>query len=157
VEEVLRQAVNLIIASLPTTVIVFLFFLFARSVFFKPMLRVLDERAARTQGARDDAARLNRQAQEVLSRYHQALDKVRAEIYAAQEAARHEALNARAEVLRQARAAAADRVRQAKERYERDLAGVRGQLDREIERLADAAARAVLAEKAPALEQAGES
>ncbi len=156
-EEVLRQAVNLIIASLPTTIIVFFFYLFARTVFFKPMLRVLDERAARTEGARSDAARLESQTQEVLRRYHQALDKVRAEIYAAQEAARQEALNARAELLRQARAAATDRVRQAKERYERDLAGVREQLDREVERLADAAARAVLAEKAPALERAGES
>ncbi|MDE3138139.1 MAG: hypothetical protein KGL59_16265, partial [Acidobacteriota bacterium] len=62
--EVLRQILNLIIVALPTTIIVFLFYLFARVVFFKPMLRVLEERSARTEGARADAARLENQVQE---------------------------------------------------------------------------------------------
>jgi F-type H+-transporting ATPase subunit b len=156
VEEVLRETLNLIIASLPTTIIVFLFYLFARVAFFKPMMRVLDERAARTEGARSDAARLDSQAQEKLALYHRALDKVRAEIYTEQEAARRVVLDERAELLRQTRAKANERVRQEKQRLERELAGASEQVDRESVRLAENAARAVLSESAPVREPTGE-
>jgi F-type H+-transporting ATPase subunit b len=155
--EVLRETLNLIIASLPTTIIVFLFYLFARAAFFKPIMRVLDERAARTEGARSDAARLDSQAQEKLTLYHRALDKVRAEIYGEQEVARRAALDERAELLRQTRATANERVRQEKQRLEKELAGAGDQIERESARLAEDAARAVLAESPPVQESTGEA
>ena len=155
--EVLRQTLNLIIAAVPTTIIVFLFYLFARVVFFKPMLRVLDERAARTEGARDDAARLENQAQEKMGLYRRGLDKVRTEIYAEQEAARRAALDERGELLRQTRAKANDRVRQAKQRLDGELASAGEEVERQSLRLAEEAVRAVLSETAPAPEAARES
>jgi F-type H+-transporting ATPase subunit b len=155
--EVLRQILNLIIVSLPTTIIVFLFYLFARAVFFKPMLRVLDERAARTEGARADSARIESQAQEKLNLYHRALDKVRAEIYAEQESARRVALDARGELLRETRVKANDRVRQAKQRLDRELASAGEEVERQSRRLAEDAVRAVLSETAAAPETARES
>ncbi|HVB33442.1 MAG TPA: ATP synthase F0 subunit B [Patescibacteria group bacterium] len=144
------------IASLPTTVIVFLFFLFARAVFFQPMARVLAERAARTEGARNESARLDGQAQEKMGIYHRALDKARAEIYTEQDAARHAALDERAALLRESRARASDRVRQVKERLESDLAAARSQVETESHRLAEDAARAVLAETKPLRLSAGD-
>lgn len=154
---ILHQTLNLIISSLPTVCIVFLFFLFARVVFFKPMLRVLEERAARTEGARSDAARLDSQAQEKLALYHRALAKVRSEIYSEQEAARHAALEERSRLLHETRAKAGERVRREKERLEGELAGARDQVERQSARLAEQAAQAVLAESSPVGEAAGDS
>lgn len=147
---VLRETLNLIVASLPTTIIAFIFFLFARAVFFQPMARVLAERAARTEGARSDAARLDGQAQEKMNAYHRALDKVRTEIYSVQEGARHAALDERAALLRENRARANERVREAKDRLEKEMSAVRDNVEAGSQRLAEDAVRAVLAEKSPA-------
>jgi len=155
--EVLRQTLNLIIVSLPTTIIVFLFYLFARVAFFKPMMRVLDERAARTEGARSEAARLENQAQEKFNLHRRALDKVRTEIYGEQDIARRSALDERSELLRQTRAKANDRVRQAKQRLEDELAKAGEEVELQTRRLAEDAVRAVLAEAAPAPEATRES
>jgi F-type H+-transporting ATPase subunit b len=152
----LQQIQNLILASLPTTIIAFLFFLFARSVFFRPITRVLAERAARTEGAKSDASRLDGQAQEKMSMYHRALDKVRAEIYSEQETARRAALEQRASIVRESRARSTERVREAKERLDKELAAVRGQVEAETGRLAEEAARAVLAETRPTRVSMGE-
>jgi F-type H+-transporting ATPase subunit b len=155
--DVLRQILNLIIVSLPTTIIVFLFYLFARVVFFKPMMRVLEERAARTEGARSDATHLENQAQEKLSMYRRALDKVRAEIYSEQENARRAALDERGELLRQTRAKANERVREAKKRLDEELARAGEEVERQTQRLAEDAVRAVLAGAAAAPGAARES
>lgn len=144
--DILREILNLIVQALPTTIIAFLFFLFARSVFFRPINRVLADRAARTEGAKSEAAHLDGQAQEKMGAYRRALDKVRAEIYSAQEAARHAALEERAALLRQSRANASQRVRKAKEGLEADLAAARSPVEKESRRLAEEAVRAVLAE-----------
>lgn len=143
--DVLRQILNLIIVSLPTTIIVFLFYLFARAVFFKPMMRILEERAARTEGARSDATRLENQTQEKLSMYRRALDKIRSEIYSEQESARRAALDERGELLRQTRAKANERVREAKKRLDEELARTGEEVERQTQRLAEDAVRAVLA------------
>lgn len=144
--DILRQILNLIVASLPTTIIAFLFFLFARAVFFRPIARVLSERASRTEGARSDAERLDAQAQEKMRMYHRAIEKIRAEIYGMQEAARHAALEERAALLRQSRSQAAERVRKAKQRLENDLVAAREPVEKESRRLAEEAVHAVLAE-----------
>ena len=155
--DILRQILNLIVESLPTTIIAFLFFLFARTFFFKPITRVLAERTARTEGAKSEASRLDGQAQEKMGIYHRALDKVRAEIYNEQEAARHAALEERAAILRESRARSSERVRQAKEGIENQLAAARGQVESETRRLAEEVARAVLAESASTQVSASES
>lgn len=142
--DILHEIWNLILASLPTTIIVFLFFLFARAVFFGPMARLLAERSARTEGARSEAARLEGQAQEKLGIYHRELDKVRAEIYSEQDAARRAAHDERAAFLGESRARAAERVRQAKERLDSELAAARGEIEAEGRRLGEEAVRIVL-------------
>ena len=154
--DVLREILNLVISALPTTIIVFIFYLFAQAVFFRPINQVLAERAARTEGAKSDAARLDGLAQEKMGSYHRALDTVRTEIYSEQEAARRSVLDERAALLHENRARAAGRVRQAKERLETDLAAALGEVERESHRLAEEAARAVLGETNPVQMSAGE-
>lgn len=153
--EILAQIWHLIVAAFPTTVMVFVFYLFARAVFFRPIVRVLEERESHTTGARADAARLDGETQEKLAAYHRALDQARAGIFGEQEAARRGALEQRAADLRRARTAANERVRQAKQRMETELAGAQAELERESARLAEEAVRAVLS-SAEEPEPAGE-
>jgi F0F1-type ATP synthase membrane subunit b/b' len=140
--DVARQILHLLIASIPTVV---LFYLFMRAVFFKPMMHVLEERAQRTEGAKRQAARLDGSAQQKRSAYQRALDKVRAEILGKQEAARRTALEERAELLRQTRANAYQRVLAAKQQLDKELAGARGEVASESERLAEDVVKVVLA------------
>lgn len=154
--ELARQLLDLIVAAIPTAVIVFLFYLFARPVFFKPIARVLEERAQRTEGARAQAARLEASTEEKLGAYHRALDKVRTEIYAAQETARHAALEERGKLLRDSRLRAYERVREAKQRLASDLEGAKAEVERQSARLADEAVRRILARTKPAQESVGE-
>ena len=154
--DILRQVVNLILVSLPTTIIVFLFYLFARVAFFKPITRVLEERAARTEGAKSEAARLDAETHEKLAAYHRALDQARAGIYGEQEAARRVVLDERAQRLQKARTEANERVKQEKQRLATELEGVRAAVETESARLAEAVVRGVLAGVAPAPKATGD-
>jgi len=80
--EILHQLGELFLAALPTVVIVFLFYLFLRASFFKPMERVLAERRARTEGARRAADSAQAAAHEKVRAYQEALKKARAGVYA---------------------------------------------------------------------------
>ena len=53
--EIVNQLGELFLAAVPTVIIVFLFYLFMRWSFFKPMQRVLAERHKRAEGARTEA------------------------------------------------------------------------------------------------------
>ncbi|HSS95954.1 MAG TPA: hypothetical protein VLK33_02930, partial [Terriglobales bacterium] len=53
--EIVNQLGELFLAAVPTVIIVFLFYLFMRWSFFKPMERVLSERHKRAEGARVEA------------------------------------------------------------------------------------------------------
>ena len=50
-QEIVHQLGELFLQAVPTVLIVFLFYLILRSVFFAPLLRVMAERDARTSGA----------------------------------------------------------------------------------------------------------
>jgi len=62
--DVLYQLADLFIQAIPTIVIVFLFYLFMRAAFFKPLARVMDEREKRTAGARLEAEQARAAAEE---------------------------------------------------------------------------------------------
>ncbi|HEV2388349.1 MAG TPA: hypothetical protein VGS20_13975 [Candidatus Acidoferrales bacterium] len=151
-----RQLLDLIIRAIPTAVIVFLFYLFARAVFFKPMARVLDVRARRTEGARAQAARVEAAAAEKMEVYHRALDKVRTEIYRDQETARHAALEQRGKLLQESRLRASERVREGKRRLASELEGATADVERQSARLAEDVVRRVLENTEPAPEGLGD-
>jgi F-type H+-transporting ATPase subunit b len=90
--EILRQLEELFLAATPTAIVVFLFYLFLRATFFRPLDRVLAERRARTEGAKREAEMAEAAAQEKNRAHQEALKKVREELYAEQEAARRAVL-----------------------------------------------------------------
>jgi F-type H+-transporting ATPase subunit b len=155
--EILQQLGELFRQAVPTVLIVFLFYVFLRASFFRPMERVLAERKARTEGARRAAESSRAAAQEKLRAYHAALKDARTEIYAEQETARRAVLEERAALLRAARSRSGEEVRAAKERIFGDLAGARAEIEALSPQLAGEIAQAILERRPPASPSASEA
>jgi len=142
--EIVHQLGELFLGAVPTVLIVLVFYLVFRSVFFKPLLAVMAEREARTAGAQKAAEAAQAAAAEKVRQYQEALKQARAQVYAEQEAARKKALDERAAMLQEARAKAGNEVAGEKSRIERELAGARRDVESTIGQLAVEIARRVM-------------
>ena len=142
--EIVHQLGELFLGAVPTVLIVLVFYLVFRSVFFKPLLAVMAEREARTAGAQKAAEAARAAAAEKVRQYQEALKQARAQVYAEQEAARKKALDERAALLQEARAKAGNEVAGEKSRIERELAGARRDVESTIGQLAVEIARRVM-------------
>jgi F0F1-type ATP synthase membrane subunit b/b' len=147
--EILNQLGELFLAAVPTVIIVFLFYLFLRWGFFKPMARVLSERHKRAEGARIEAESMHAAVQEKLRAYGDALKKARAEIFAEQEAMRRQALDERQVAINAARAAAQAELQEQKKALEAEVEAARGQLEQSTAALAGEIAEVILAGSPP--------
>ncbi len=142
--EIVHQLGELFLGAVPTVLIVLVFYLVFRSVFFKPLLAVMAEREAQTAGAQKAAEAAQAAAAEKVRQYQEALKQARAQVYAEQEAARKKALDERAALLQEARAKAGNEVAGEKSRIERELAGARRDVESTIGQLAVEIARRVM-------------
>ena len=143
--ELMTQLKGLFLQAVPTIVLVILFYFFLRSQFFGPLVRAMEERARRTEGARREAEESTAAAQKARAEYEAALRTARAEVWTGQEAERRKALEERAAVIRAAREQAAAFVRERKEALEAEVAEARRQLERESGALGGEIARVLLA------------
>src|SRR5580704_11837904 len=98
--DILHQLASLVIAALPTVVIVLVFYVFLRWAFFTPILKAMTERKARIEGARAEAVAVEASAKHELDTYNEAMRKARQEIYGKQEAARQAVLDERSQLIR---------------------------------------------------------
>ena len=142
--EIVHQLGELFLQAVPTVLIVLLFYLVLRGLFFKPLLRVMAEREARTAGARKAAEVAQAAAAEKVKQYQEALRRARGQVYAEQEAARKKLLDDRAAQLKNARGKAAIEVASAKERMTQDLGEARRDIEASVAQLAAEIARRVL-------------
>ena len=142
--EIVRQLGNLFLGALPTVILVLLFYFFMRWAFFGPVMKAMDERRARIEGARAEAAAAEAGAKQEMDSYHEALRKARAEIYAEQEAARQEALDRRAKLLKAMRTRAQEEVNAAKKRIAAEVEAARTEVERSTPELAGQIAQAIL-------------
>lgn len=147
--EILNQLGQLFLEAVPTVLIVFLFFLFLRPAFFRPMERVMAERRARMEGARQDAEAAQAAAQEKVRHYQEALKQARAEVYAEQQAARRAILGERAALVKETRRRAQQTIGAAKERIARETEAARHALESESDSLGQEIARAILRPATP--------
>ncbi len=143
--EIFNQLGELFLAAVPTVIIVFLFYLFLRWSFFKPLERVLSERHKRAEGARIEAEASRVAAHEKLRSYNDAMKKGRAEIFAEQESQRRRTLDERQATINTARAAAQSALQEAKKGIAADVKAARVELERSSGDLANDIAEAVLA------------
>ena len=116
-QEMVHQLGDLVLQAVPTVLIILLFYFILRALFFKPLLKVMAERDARTTGAQKAAELAQAAAVEKDKQYQDALKHARAKLYAEQEAARKKLLDERAELIKQARVAAAARSRHRERAY----------------------------------------
>ena len=143
--EIVNQLGELFLAAVPTVIIVFLFYLFLRWSFFKPMERVLSERHKRAEGARIEAEASRVAVHEKLRAYNDALKKARAEIFAEQESQRWRTLDERQATINVARSAAQSALQEAKKGIAADVKAARVELERSKDTLANEIAEAILA------------
>src|SRR5208282_83444 len=124
-QEIVRQLGELFLQAVPTVLIILLFYFILRAIFFKPLLKVMAERDARTVGAQKAAEAAQALAAEKAKQYQDALKQARAQVYAEQEAARKKVLDERAELVKEARTAATKQVAVGKERIAGEFAAAR--------------------------------
>jgi F0F1-type ATP synthase membrane subunit b/b' len=147
--EILKQLGELFLEAVPTVIIVFLFYLFMRWAFFRPIQKAMAERSAKIEGARAEAARVEAEAKQELDAYNEALKKARTEIYLEQESARQAVLDDRAKLLKAMRARAMEEVAAAKKRLAAEFEIARADLERQAPELAGQIARAILENPSP--------
>jgi F-type H+-transporting ATPase subunit b len=143
-QEIVLQLGELFLQAVPTVLIVLVFYLVLRGLFFKPLLKVMAEREERTAGARKAADAAEAAAVEKLKQYQEALKRARAQVYAEQEAARKKLLDERAAQLKVARSKAAAEVASAKQSVAKELVAAEHEIKTSVALLAAEIARRVL-------------
>ncbi len=149
--ELLNQLGEFFLQSVPTLILVFLFYWFLKANLFQPLTKVMAERSARIEGARRESDASQAAAQEKVRTYQEALKRARAEVYAEQEAARRVVLEERATLVRASRDRANEGIRAAKKILAKDFATARAQLEKESQALGAEIVRAILERRPPAL------
>jgi len=143
-DEILRQLGELLLAAIPTVVVFVILFTAYKLIVHKPLVAVLAERRARTQGAIEKASADIAAADARTQEYAQRLRDARLSIFKKQEARRQQSLQARAAAVAEARAAAYARVKAARASFEEDVKGAKVTLATESEALADQIIRTIL-------------
>jgi F-type H+-transporting ATPase subunit b len=143
-DETLRQLGELLLESVPTIIIFVIVYVGYRFIVHKPLLRMLEDRHARTQGAIEKARADVAAAEAKTAAYEQQLREARATVFRLQEVRRHQALNARTEILNQAREQGAARVAEARKAIESDVEQAKLGLQADAEKLANEVIETVL-------------
>ncbi len=142
--EIVNQLGELFLAAVPTVIIVFLFYLFMRWSFFKPMERVLSERHKRAEGARVEAEASRAAATEKQRVYSDTVKRARGEVFAEQEVQRRRTLEDRQATINAARTTAQSALQEAKKEIAAEVQAAQAQLEQSKDNLANEIAEAIL-------------
>jgi F-type H+-transporting ATPase subunit b len=143
-DEILRQLGGLLLGSIPTIIFVVLLYAIYAVLLHKPLVKILAERRAKTEGAMQKARADIAAAEARTAEYEQRLREARLALFKNQEARRQAALQARAAAVARARAKAQDQVEQAQAAIEQEKQSAQAGLQAEIGRLASEIIRTVL-------------
>jgi F-type H+-transporting ATPase subunit b len=135
-DETLRQLGELLLRSIPTMIFFLVVYFGYRLLVHSPLLKVLDERHAKTQGALEKARADVAAAEAKTAEYEQRLRESKVAVFKAQEARRQQAVAARTEILNQARDQAAAKVAEARKAIGADVQAAKAALQADSERLA---------------------
>src|ERR1700722_17941292 len=120
----------------PIVLILLVFYAVLRVLFFKPLLKVIAEREARTIGAQKAAEEAQKAASEKVKQYQGALKKACTEVFVEEEAAGRKALDARAPQLKEARAKTGAFVNGQRERVTAEVLAARREIESSIPQFA---------------------
>jgi len=153
--DLVHQLGELFLRAVPVAVIVLLFYIIMRAIFFQPLLKVMAERDARTVGAQKAAEAAQATAAEKVRQYEEALRQAHAKVYAEQEADRRKLMDERAAALKDARGKAEAEVMAAKSSVAGEYAEAKKEIEGGTAQLAAEIARRVLqAPPAPPIREA---
>jgi F-type H+-transporting ATPase subunit b len=154
-DETLRQLGELLLRSIPTIFLFLVVYYGYRIIVHKPLLRILEERYNKTQGAVEKARADIAAAEAKTAEYEQRLRESRLAIIRAQEARLAQAMTIRTETLNRAREQAAARVMQARTALEQDVQVAKSTLQGDAEKLAQEVIATILRPVAMAQSPAG--
>src|SRR5207248_19694 len=143
-DETLRQIGELLLGSIPTIIFFVLLYGLYVVIVHKPLVRVLAERHARTQGAIEKARADIATAEARTAEYEKRLRDARLALFKAQEARRARAAQARAEAVAEARKRAQAQIEQARMAIEADKKAAMKTLEAEAGSLAEEIIRTIL-------------
>ena len=143
-EKILQDLQGIIVRALPTFFVVVLLYFILKSLIFRPIEQVLEERRKRTLGAIEASEATLKEVERKSAEYETALSAARSEIYQGVENNREALIAEQAKSLEQARAKASELVAAAKSEIETETAQARAGLAAEAERLADEIAGRIL-------------
>ena len=143
-DETLRQVGELLLGSIPTIIFMVLLYGLYTVLVHKPLVKVLAERRAKTEGAVEKARADIAVAEARTAEYEQRLREARMTVFKNQEALREQALQARAAAVAEARNKAQTQVEQARAAIEKDKAAAQAGLQAEGGTLAAEIIRIVL-------------
>ena len=143
-EETLRQLGGLLLGAVPTVILLLSLYVLYTFILHKPLVRVLAERRAKTEGAIEKARADIAAAEARTAEYEQRLREARVAIFKAQEARRQQAMNTRSAAVAEARAKSQKQVEQARAAIQKDKTDAQTALTSESEKLAAEIIRTVL-------------
>jgi F-type H+-transporting ATPase subunit b len=145
---ILHQLGELILTALPTFFLVIFLAFYLKSVFFKPLDKVLKQRYEVTEGARKLAEQSLERATAKIAEYEATLRAARAEIYKAQEQAFKEMQERSAAQIAEARTRADEAVREAKRQLAEDAEEAKASLAKNSDTLANQIVESILRRRA---------
>jgi F-type H+-transporting ATPase subunit b len=140
----LHAVAGILLRAIPTFLLVIFLHFYLKTMFFKPLEKVLKQRYDATEGARKLAEQSLDRAAAKTAEYEAALRAARAEAYRAQERLYKELREHEATELAHARKRAEAAIREAKELLAKDVAAAQANLAQESDALASRIADALL-------------
>ena len=142
-----RDILKRLIPDLTTLWVVFLLLVctaLLNTLIFRPILRVIDQRASAVRDARELAESVAQKATAATTEYDSNLAAARADVYGQMDDMRRAAMERRAQLLTETRAGIMNELAVATDRVRRESADARAMLDREAGGLAEAIVGRVL-------------
>lgn len=131
--------------SLVVIFVLFIIFVFVMNrLLFKPIVRVLDQRERKTEGARHEARASIRVYEGKVAEYEFSIRHTRAETYRLLQEAREKAMAERSRLLDEARQAAGQEFGAARTELERQVVAARATLERDARQIAAEISRNIL-------------
>jgi F-type H+-transporting ATPase subunit b len=141
---------GILLRAIPTFLLVVFLHFYLKSVFFKPLGKVLHQRYDATEGARNAAQQNLEQAAAKTAQYEEALRAAKAELYQAQEQLHKQMQERESAAISEARAAADASIKAAKAQLAGDVAEIKTQLAPQSDALATQIAQSILQRSAAA-------
>ena len=143
-EKTLQDLADLVLAAVPTIVLVVVLHIYLKAVFFRPLDKVLAQRDAATKGAIRDAEASLKRAEEKAEEYEVALRNARTEILQAQEVERQKLRQEQSDAVVAARKRGSELIEDARKKIGAEADAARQALAGDSDRLAEQIVAAVL-------------